>query len=113
MWDLSWQGTDSLVVVHRLQSVLTSVLVACRLGFSMACRVLVLWLAVKLTYPALQGVFLTSGPPGESPLLYYVNKILALLNSMLVSFTYIYVCGCISFIFISVHLRMHINSIFC
>ena len=90
MWDPSWQGIDSLVVAFRLQRVLTSLVAACWLGFSVACGVLFLWLGIKPTYPALQGVFLISGPPGESPLLYYVDRILVLFNSMLVSFMYMY-----------------------
>ena len=51
--DLSLQYTSSLVVV-------------CGLSSSMACGILVPRPGIKPTSPALQGGFLTSGPPGKA-----------------------------------------------
>ena len=51
---------DSLVAVHG------SVVAASELSFSAACRILVPSPGIKLMSPALQGGFLTTGPPGKS-----------------------------------------------
>ena len=50
------QSTDCLVVAHRLSC-------------PVACGILVPQPGIKPMSPALQGRFLTTGPPGKSPLL--------------------------------------------
>ena len=42
-----------------------SVIAMCRLSCSATCEMLVLWPAIKPASPALQGGFLTPGPPGK------------------------------------------------
>ena len=44
-----------------------SVLVLCGLICSMACGILVPWPGIEPTFHALEGRFLTTGPPGKSP----------------------------------------------
>ena len=44
-----------------------SVVVAQGLSCSKACGILIPWPGIKLMSPALEGRFLTSGPPGKSP----------------------------------------------
>ena len=50
-----------------------SVAVAGRLSCSKACGVLVPWAGTEPTFPALQGRFSTTGPPGKS-LHFYLNS---------------------------------------
>ena len=45
-------------------------------GFTCSVGSLVPWLGVKLTSPALQGKFLTTGPPAQSLLLYFSFQLL-------------------------------------
>ena len=66
MRDVSLQCTDSLVMSHRLQSTWASLLVAHELSCSTTRRIVVLQPVIKPTSPALQGRFLTTGPPGKS-----------------------------------------------
>ena len=51
-----------------------SVVTACRFSCSVACGILVPQPGIEPTSPALQGIFLTTGPPGKSLLLTYFNK---------------------------------------
>ena len=44
----------------------SSVVVACRLSCPAACGILAPWSGVEPTSPALEGEFLTTGPPGKS-----------------------------------------------
>ena len=44
-----------------------SVVVACRLSCFMTCGILLPQPGIEPTFPALQGGFLTTGPPGKSP----------------------------------------------
>ena len=64
VWDLLLWHTDCLVVAHGPQS--TQGVVALRLSCSAACGILVPWSGIEPTSPALQGRFLTTGPPGTS-----------------------------------------------
>ena len=43
-----------------------SLVVVCGLSCSVACGILVQWLGIKPMTPALEGAFLTTGPPGNS-----------------------------------------------
>ena len=47
----------------------------CRLSCSAACGILVPWPGVKPAPPALEGGFLTAGPPGKSPVLLNLLKL--------------------------------------
>ena len=60
MWNLSLWLMDSLVMVWGLSC-------------SHTCRILVPWPGIEPTSLALQGGFLTTGPPGKSPLFFF-NK---------------------------------------
>ena len=44
-----------------------SVVVACGLSCPVACGILVPWPGMEPAFPALEGRFLTTGPPGKSP----------------------------------------------
>ena len=55
----------SLVAEHALGHT-ASVVVVCRLNFSAACGILVPRPGMESAFPALEGRFLTSGPPGKS-----------------------------------------------
>ena len=63
MWDLLLWCMDPPVV-------------ACRLSCSVACRILVLQLGIELVSLALQGRFLTTGPPGKFQVVFLMNFIL-------------------------------------
>ena len=74
MWDVSLCYTDSRAVVWAqqlaacgLQSMWVPVVAACELSYSVACGILVPQPWIKLASPALEGEFLTTGPPGKSP----------------------------------------------
>ena len=54
---------------HRLHRT-GFVVKTCRLRWSTACRILVFWSGIETISPALQGRFLTIGPPGKSYLLF-------------------------------------------
>ena len=58
--------TGSAVVTHGLQSTQTSVAVTRGLSCSVVCGILVPRPEIEPTSPALQGVFLATGPPGKS-----------------------------------------------
>ena len=60
MQDLSLRFTDSLVVQAQC--------LWHRLSCPAACGILVPWPGIEPTSPALQSRFLTTGPPGKSPL---------------------------------------------
>ena len=60
--------TGSVVVAHRLQSAV-SVVVAHRLSCSVACGIFPDQ-GSNLWFPALAGGFLTTAPPGKSPILF-------------------------------------------
>ena len=73
MWTLLLQLTDSLVVMCRLRSWgvwalkhVASVVTAHGLSCSLACGILVPEPGFELMSFALQGGFLTTGPPGGS-----------------------------------------------
>ena len=55
-----------LAVLGPWCSVWASLVVACRLVYLVACRILVAQPGIKPTLPALQGEFLTIRPPGKS-----------------------------------------------
>lgn len=61
---------QTLVVAHMPQSIQASLAAAHRLSCSTACGILVSQAGIEPTCPALQGKFLTTGPPGspEGPL---------------------------------------------
>ena len=59
--------TGSFVVTHGISSGIHSVAAASRLNSPMTCGILVPRPRIKLTFPVLQGGFLTTGPPGKSP----------------------------------------------
>ena len=68
------ERTGSVVVACRLSTSGTwalertgSVVVACRLSCPVACGILVPLPGIEPMSPALQGRFLTTGPPGKSP----------------------------------------------
>ena len=78
----SWWHVGSFVAVHGLfvaacgllsscgawdPERVGSVVVACRLSCPAACGTLVPWPGIKPASPALEGGFLTIGPPGKSP----------------------------------------------
>jgi len=66
MQDPSLWRTDSLVVVLRLWHTV-SVVATLRLSCSIACEILVPWPGIEPVTAALQGGFLTTGPPRKSP----------------------------------------------
>jgi len=73
-WDLSLRCTDSLVVEHGLQSAQASLAGAHGLSYSGACGILVPRPGIKPVSPALQGGFLTTGPPGKSPQFFLLHS---------------------------------------
>ena len=68
IWDLQLWPVNPLVVAFGLQSMWTSVAVGYRLSCSRACGMFVPSLGIESESFALGGRFLTTGPPGESPL---------------------------------------------
>ena len=64
IWVLSLWCTDSLVAAHVLQS-WGSVVAAHGFSCSVTCGILVPRPVIEPTSPALQGRFLTTGPPPE------------------------------------------------
>ena len=66
MQDLLLRCVDSLVVAHGPQIVQASVATEHELSFSELYGVLVPLPGIKPESPALQGKFLTTGPPGKS-----------------------------------------------
>ena len=66
MQDLLLLCTRSLVVAYGIRSAQASVVAVNRLSRSTECRVLVPRPGIEPTSPALQGGFLTTGPPGKS-----------------------------------------------
>ena len=73
-WDLSLQCTDSLVVERGLQRAQASLAGAHGLSYSGACGILVPRPGIKPVSPALQGGFLTTGPPGKSPQFFLLHS---------------------------------------
>ena len=65
---LSW-GTWDLSLWHRGFS-----LVVRRFSCPRACGILGPWPGIKPTSPALEGIFLTTGPPGKLPLAIFIQK---------------------------------------
>ena len=61
-----------LLHVHGLSSCGMWAVVASGVGYSEACGVLVPQQEIKSTSPALQGRFLTTGPPRKSLYIYYI-----------------------------------------
>ena len=68
MWDLSLKQVDSLVVTQSSR--------VHELSCPVACGILVPQLRLEPLSPALQGRFLTTGPPGKSPKAKILYKIL-------------------------------------
>ena len=63
-------STQDLLLIHARSLTVTrglsgSVVEACELSYSSACRILVPQTGIKPMFPALQGRFLTTGPPGK------------------------------------------------
>ena len=71
MWDTDF----SLAVVCGLQTA-ASVVIALKLSCSVACGILVPLPGIEPMFPALEGRFLTPGPPGKPPgMCYYFLKV--------------------------------------
>ena len=58
-------GAQTVVVARGLQSVQASIAVTDKFSCCTACGILVPWPGIEPMSPALQGGFLTTGPPGR------------------------------------------------
>ena len=58
---------NSFLIVLGLRCSMGSLVEADGLSCPVACGILVPWPGIESEYPALEGVFLTSGPPRKSP----------------------------------------------
>ena len=75
-------GAQTLVGARGLQRTQASVIVALSLSCSAACGILVPWPGIKSTSPALQGGFLTTGPPGSPGIVFLISFLGLLIESV-------------------------------